>query len=202
MSARSEFQGDEGGGVLIEFTAVFLLFITLLFGVIEFSYAFYQWNAATKAMQIGARHAAVSDPVMRELPDIDGLDDADPGEPLAGSYLVECSGYGFGATYAPGCRCTGSECPAKTTYDKDAMQGIVDEMKKAFPRIDAKNVSVVYEYTKLGYAGRPGGPVPTITVSLRGLNFDFVLLSAFLGSSSIAMPNFATTVTGEDLRAG
>jgi hypothetical protein len=193
VSGNRSLRHGERGAVLIEFTAVFLLFITLLFGVIEFSYAFYQWNAATKAMQLGARYAAVSDPVMLELPEIDGLAATTPGEPLVGTYDVVC----VGKTEV--CVCTGSECPSDASYVGASMDGIVATMRRVFPRITKDNVTVRYEYTKLGYAGRPGGPVPTITVSLNGLNFEFILLSAFFTKDSVPMPNFATTVTGEDL---
>ena len=39
--------------------------------------------------------------------------------------------------------------------------------------------------------------MPTITVELTGLTFDFVFLSSLLGS--ITMPAMKTTATGEDL---
>ncbi len=50
-----------------------------------------------------------------------------------------------------------------------------------------------------GFAGRPGGPVPTVTMRLTGLNFDFVVLGGLLGFGPVQMPGLATTVTGEDL---
>lgn len=203
MADKLGSRRDERGTAVVELTVTFLLFITLVFGVVEFSYAFFQWNSATKAMQAGARYAAVSNPVMKELPDISGIrkvqgKDVVPGSDYAGSYLVVCTGAGSGS-----CKCTGDECQviSKNTYDSNAMAGIVAAMRKFFPKIKSENVTVTYEYTKLGYAGRPGGPVPTITVSLSGLNFDFILLSAFLSANRVPMPSFATTVTGEDLRA-
>ena len=39
-----------------------IIFLFLL-GAIDFLFAFYQWNAAAKAVQVGARIAAVSTPV-------------------------------------------------------------------------------------------------------------------------------------------
>lgn len=206
--------------MLIEFTAAVLTFFTLLFGVIEFSHAYYQWNAATKAMQHGARLAAVSDPVLAELRSIDGLSQALPGQPYAGSYDVTC-GWPSNGTQGR-CTCVGGECPGRLslTYNERAMWDIVYGRGRStpcappsnarelgmchiFPRIEERNVVVRYTYTGLGYAGRPGGPVPTVTVSLQNLEFPFILLGAFLPTNSIPMPDFATTVTGEDLyRAG
>jgi hypothetical protein len=179
----------------MEFTATLLVFLTLLFGVIEFSLAFYQWNAATKAVQFGARYAAVSNPVMKELKDIDGTGGANTGDPYAGTFDIICDG----SLATPTCTCTGSECPASCcTYLPAAMTGIVSAMQKAYSPISSKNVVVRYTFTGLGYAGRVGGPVPTITVSLKGVQFKFILLS-FLLRNSMSMPGLSTTVTGEDL---
>lgn len=198
MAGKKSFLRDESGTAIIEVTVTFLLFITVLFGVVEFSYAFYQWNAATKAMQLGARYAAVSDPVLTQLPSINGLASkgVNAGDPyVANAYLVVCTGSNRT------CTCTGPECPGTKTYSQGAMDNIVASMDRVFPRIAAQNVTITYAFTSLGYAGRPGGPVPTITVQLTGLNFNFILLSAILGRNSIPMPDFATTVTGEDLSA-
>ena len=196
MSGKRTARKDESGAVLIEFTVTVFVFLVILFGLIEFSLAFYQWNAATKAVQFGARYAAISDPVLEELPDIDGLAAASPGDAYAGSYDVVCDG----SLATPACSCVGTEFPASLTYVTAAMNNIVTAMQRAYPNITSKNVKVSYTYTRLGYAGRPGGPVPTITVSLTGVKFNFILLS-FMLPNSINMPGLATTVTGEDLKA-
>src|SRR6185503_11167981 len=76
---------DESGTALIEFTAAAFTFFIILFGVIEFANVFYQWNAATKAVQFGARLAAVSDPVSDNLTETDmsGLSSTVlPGDPM------------------------------------------------------------------------------------------------------------------------
>lgn len=206
---RKSVWQDESGSALLEFTAGVFTFFMILFGIVEFSYAFYQWNAATKAMQQGARLAAVSDPIMLELPQITGLGRSLPGEPLAETYEVECNG----RTQA--CVCDGEECPPTATYVQAAMQTILYGRGKTsctspqnhlqmgmchlFGRLKESNIVVRYDYTDLGYAGRPGGPVPTVTVSLQDLRFEFILLAAFLPGKFINMPSFSTTVTGEDL---
>jgi len=60
-------------------------------------------------------------------------------------------------------------------------------------------VQIVYAQTGLGYAGRSGGPVPTITVSIQNLPFQFFFLGGLLGFGNINMPGLQTTITGEDL---
>src|SRR5258708_4269898 len=65
--------------------------------------------------------------------------------------------------------------------------------------ITAANVTIVYTQTGLGYAGRPGGPVPTIMVSLQNLPFQFFFLSGLMGFANMNMPAMTTTITGEGL---
>jgi hypothetical protein len=52
-----------------------------------------------------------------------------------------------------------------------------------FSRITAANVKVVYTQTGLRFAGRIGGPVPTITVSLES-TFPIFLPKRFTGVST------------------
>ena len=61
------FQRDETGAVFVEVAVLFPIIITVLFGSVDLLYAFYQWNAAAKAVEVGARIAAVSDPVASGL---------------------------------------------------------------------------------------------------------------------------------------
>lgn len=219
---------DISGAVMVEFTAAATVFLLLLFGSVEFANAFYQWNAATKAVQWGARVAAVSDPIYTATPKMDftatitGLNAGDPlpysTTPASNAFDITCDGT------ANTCTCVGMVCPTMGAQNSTAFNALVFGrgngtscigtganigMCNLFPRITSKsNITVRYQYTRLGYVGRPGGPVPTITVSLNQttpLQFQFVLIgglmkignTAFPGS--INMPTFATTVTGEDL---
>jgi Flp pilus assembly protein TadG len=214
---RKNIWRDESGAALIEFTAAVFTFFIILFGVVEFANVFYQWNAATKAVQLGARLAAVSDPVSSDLLTLTGMEDgALPGATMPAFDRVcnsdsitgatgACTGGIYDATSAAAMqtivfgRCqTGVDCPRTTCVGSGANIG----MCNIFTRVTPLNVSVRYQYTGLGYAGRPGGPVPTITVSLIGttpLTYDFILIGGLAGLSSMQLPSFATTVTGEDL---
>lgn len=211
---RRSFWDDESGATMLEFTVGMMTFFVILFGIIEFTYIFYQWNAATKAVQFGARLAAVSDPVSSDLKTMTGLGGGtDPGEAMP--YFVRtCT-----ATTATG---SGGSCSGGT-YEAAAMQAIVfgrnaagdpltacgapsgnslrNGMCNYFSNINsAQRVEIKYEHTALGYAGRPGGPVPTITVSLTGISYNFIFLNSLMGFVGAPVPALATTVTGEDLR--
>jgi hypothetical protein len=192
---------------MVEFSIVALFLFSLVGGLIDFSLAFFQWNAASRAMQAGVRVASVSDPVAR------GIEDWQfaalvPGDPMP-SFTVTCQ--------AGACLCTGT-CPSNPTYNSQAMTRIINGrnlqcggaaeptglpgMCDVYWRIQPQNVIVRYSQgTSLGFAGRPGGPVPTITIELTGLQYDFIFLRNLIPSRFMTMPAMSTSATGEDLRA-
>ena len=72
---------DERGGVLVETTVMLGILFIFILGSVDFLMAMYQWNAASKAVQVGARIAAVSTPVANGFIAITGLEGgADAGD--------------------------------------------------------------------------------------------------------------------------
>lgn len=222
MSVKvKQFLRDDSAATIVEHAATMLTFFLILFGVIEFSYLYYQWNAATKAVQYGARLAAVSNAVPTGFTAMTGIGGSvyagDPmpafditcfGSNATGS-AVSCQGtitagtasalqgIVFGRDHLTGLSRSVCDFAPKTT---EAMRRSVGMCNFLFGnRLQANNVQVRYQYTGLGYAGRPGGPVPTITVSLRNMQYQFIFLNGLMGLAPLNMPSFATTVTGEDL---
>lgn len=200
---------DQTGAVFAEFAIMLPVVVFIVCGSVDFLYAFYQLNAAAKAVEVGARIASVSDPVaagLNDLPNEAVLNGAEPEGSLP-SFTVTCSGQR--------CSCSGT-CTGMSNnpIDQAAMNRIVFGrnatscgnvtsyyamgMCNLLPSITPANVVIVYTQTALGYAGRPGGPVPTITVSLRNMRFHFFFLTPLLGLH-IAMPSMTTTVTAQDL---
>ncbi|HEX6963532.1 MAG TPA: TadE/TadG family type IV pilus assembly protein [Lacipirellula sp.] len=220
---------DEGGAALVEMSIVATMFLIVTFGLVEFSFALWQWNSASKATQLGARLAAVSDPVWDEL--TSDLTLAGVGGTVGGgivTFTVRCDGADATCTVEEnGCMPnpdsgsgTCPSFPSRATFDPEALDTIVYGREGAsdaedgtcnvgpdgfpgmcdiFRRVKPENVSVRYYYSGLGFPGRPGGPVPTITVRLTDMTFDFVVLNALLGFGPITMPDFEVTMTGEDL---
>jgi Flp pilus assembly protein TadG len=203
---------DQAGAVLVEVTVMMTIMLVFLLGSIEFLFVFYQWNAAAKAVQIGARIAAVSDPVAVGL---NGLSTAvvgsfrPPGSAMP-SFVITCDG----STAQCTCSSAGT-CPGDVAYNSAAMNTIVfgrgssscgdaasfynTGMCDVFPRIAPANVVIVYAQTGLGFAGRPGGPAPTITISLKNLPLQFFFLSGLMGFTDLQMPPLTTSITAEDL---
>jgi hypothetical protein len=212
MGVANNIAKETDGSVLVETTVMMSLLMILLFGSIDFLFAFYQLNSAAKAVQVGARIAAVSAPVATGLNRLSALATRAivPGRAMP-SFSVTCDGA------AAACNCTGF-CTGVGEYDAAAMNTIVfgrgstacndatssyfAGMCDIFDQITPANVIIVYTQNALGYSGRPGGPVPTITVSLQNLSFHFFFLGALKGFHDIQMPAMTTTITGESLCSG
>jgi hypothetical protein len=203
---------DQQGSVMVEVTIMLSITLVLVLGAIDFLLLFYQWHAAAKAVQIGVRLAAVSDPVASGLNNLSQAvvsASVPPGAAMP-NFVVTCDGR------TGTCSCNGANaCRGMKGYDGTAMNTIVfgrgssscSDAKSAdvvgmcdiFPRITPANVKIVYAQTGLGYAGRPGGPMPTITVSLQNLPFQFFFLRGLVGFHDFQIPASTVSLTAEDL---
>jgi hypothetical protein len=203
--SANAFARDEAGATMVEFGLVAGVLLTLAFALFEFSHAFHQYNAASKALQVGARRASVSDPVALDLRTLTGLGPAEPGDPMP-AFERRCSG----ATRS--CTAGGFDEAAFNTILFGGPTAacpmtpqVLAPMCAVFPRLRREHVEIDYVHTGLGFAGRPGpagragGAVPTITVRLTNLNFDLVVLNRLLGLPPLAMGGLSATATGEDL---
>src|SRR6476620_1128755 len=106
---------DTGGAVMVEFALVLTLTLLLTGGILEFLFAFWQWNAATKAVERGARIAAVSNPVPSNLAtawaNLTIPSGSSPGDRYpSGTYSITCTGSGTTAGT------TGASCPTPTGW--------------------------------------------------------------------------------------
>jgi Flp pilus assembly protein TadG len=222
IACLRRFSRDSRGNVMVEATVMMTIIFVFLLGGVDFLFAFYQYNAASKAVQMGARIAAVWDPVASGLSGL-SASAASSGTYTAGSampnYSVTCNG----STSSCG-TCSGY-CTGVSGYSADAMAAIVCGrgatnatcssgcptaaslyavgMCQLYSGIRMANVVVTYTQTVLGYVGRPsaiGGPVPTITVSLQNVPFKFFFLGGLLGfgtNGQITMPPLTTSITAE-----
>lgn len=195
----ARFRRSESGVTLIEGLIVFPLMLTVIITFVEFGYAIFQWEQTGRAIAIGARTAAVSNPVT-DISSLGANTGTIPGTPVdEGALRVSCVGDGASAAL-PKCNASfsrilfGSDGICKTAYG-GAYAGMCD----VNPQIEAKNVIVTYTRDGLGYIGRDSGPVVSVTVQLRDLNFRTFFLGPLLGVRSIPVPRSPVTVTGEDL---
>ncbi|TIP06141.1 MAG: pilus assembly protein [Mesorhizobium sp.] len=204
---RRGFRASECGATMVEAAIAMPLLLTLLLGFVDFGYAFYQWNAANKAVQAGARLAQISSPVASGLSQEakTPTDSLDVGKAVpANTYNYICTANAAGTV---SCACgTGATC-----QDLTASQAAFDfifngsagraGMHSYLPMLTKSQVRIQYQASGLGYWTRPNGPVPTITVSIVGHQFQFFFLAGLLGFNNITMPSMLSTVTGEDLKS-
>lgn len=196
----ASFLRNRAGAVMAEFALAGIFIIMVLMSIIELSSALWVWNSAAKAVQMGARLAAVSAPVSSDLTTMTGMEGgAAPGSAMpyfirvCNGQTATCSGGTYDAA-AMNWIVRGSDGVCGTTV---GVRGICD----LYPRIQPQNIVITYEQTGLGFAGRPGGPVPSITVKVQNLQFPTPVLGIFSGLVNLTLPPFQTTVSGEDLRS-
>jgi hypothetical protein len=171
------------GAALVEMAIGLVLFLLLVFGVLEFALAIFDWSKEVEATRAGARYAIVNDPACDiygegALPSCPGGDTIDPDN---------CPGASIEVT------------PAGCNADPDdAACRIAAVMRNIMPRIADGNVRIVYGCSDAGYRERPF-VVPTVTVRTSGVEHNF-LLPGLLGiEATVTLPGFSTTRTGEDL---
>jgi len=212
---------NEAGATMVEFAIAATVVLILLGGIVDFLFAFWQWNSAMKAVEIGARIAAVSDPVAGGLMSMPttlatGGKTGQP-FPVDGIGPFVCDGATQACCLGPATSCAAGASVAGITYDANAMNWIVygrnnsscvnetsaynvgmcQILSMLNPPLSPANVMIEYRMTGLGYQGGP--PVPTITIWLKNVNFRYFFLGGLLHFADIALPTPKTSITGEDI---
>lgn len=200
----ARFIDDECGTTLVEFAVVFVLFLVLMFGLIDFGRLAYRFVVADKAMQIAARVATVRPAACPGVPEVYSRGPSTVTPP-----------YRFGTS----CRDDAGICrnPGTITCAGDANDPTATEVWGRISGLlpgDAtvQNLQFSYRYDEnLGFLGGPYTPV--VTVELQNLDFQFIhplgsLLSmtgataTFQDNLSIPFPSMSTSLPGEDLAQG
>ena len=201
---------DQNGAVLVESTIMLTISFVFILGSIDFLMLVFQWNAAAKAAALGARIAAVSDPVasgLNALSTVVVSADLPAGSAMP-FFAVTCVGS------SRSCRCEGV-CTGVIAYDSTSMNSIVfgrgssscTDASSAYgagmcdivPTITPANIVISYIQTGRGFAGRPGGPVPTVTVSIINLPFRFFFIGGLFRNNRAIMPPVSASTMAEDL---
>ena len=177
---------------MVEFALVAMVFFLFIFGIFDFGRALWQWNAAAKAAHWGARYAIVNNPVASGLAGFDGL-------AAAGGNGLSVP---LGAVNPNPVVCDVTGCNGYGPLDATAFNDIVVVMQAIYSHVQPANVVVEYEHVGLGFAGNPFGMdiVPTVKVRLQGMVFNLIT-PGLSGLATITMPDFVTTLIGEDLQS-
>ena len=187
---------DSRGMTTVEYALVVSLFFLFVFGIIDFSKAFWEMNNAAKATHFGVRFAVVNDPVSDAVI-FDGAAAGVPnGEPVPiatfnGGAPVVCSRPGGSAT-----------CDAGNADDA-AFMAIVARMQLIYAKIQPENVIISYEHVGLGFSGSPFGSSidPMVTVRVTGLTLNLITPGLAQLAETITIRDFQSTQLAEDLES-
>jgi Flp pilus assembly protein TadG len=177
---------------MVEMSIIIMLLLSTTFAVVDIGFALWQFNSADKATQIAVRAAIVSDPVADGLQNYDCM----TATAIPGTWCSDPAAQSFGTVVCEGktASCTGGFAFSTITANE-----ILAKINGINGAITMDNVVFEYEDLRLGFAGR-GAPIAAVTVRLVDMNFEFLLLDAFIaGSGPISMPDFRSTLSTEDL---
>ena len=199
------FVEGQAGVTMVEALLTIPLVMLVVAGMIEGGMMMYQFSQTAKAMQIGARLAIVSDPVVADMSALTadyptgsegGPVPTDPVSVVCGAGASPCDADALERIY------DGGDGACGASGNPGDLVGVCD----VAPFISPGNLRISYIRSGLGYVGRPLGPVVTVRVEVRNLRFDtFILddvISFFLPSStfgSFLIPAQPVTLTSEDL---
>ncbi len=192
------FWQDQYGVTLTEGLITLPLVLLVFAAFVEFGYAMSQWNQTVKALQFGARLAAVSDPLTSDFVDVFPTDADDP--------LNNGDATPNDATISSTCGPALANCSDelnRVVMGSDGVCGVAGDPNPGICdlnwRIQPANLVVTYQRSGLGYWGRPNGPVLSMRLEVRNVTFDLPLLGALLGLDQIEVPAHPVTLTTEDL---
>lgn len=180
------------GASAAEFALVLPVLLVFLFGIVDAGRFAWEYNKAEKATQVGARFAAMTDPVAPNLTTYDFT----AGGLTAGDN-IPASSFGTVKCTSTGCVCSVAPCPVGVGAQTGAWTQLVARMRQIDPAIQAANVQVEYRGSGVGFAGDPNGMdiVPIVTVSLSQMTFRPLTT---LNMAIVNMPDFHTSLTTED----
>ncbi|APG85559.1 hypothetical protein SAMCCGM7_Ch2822 [Sinorhizobium americanum CCGM7] len=192
------FRQDESGVALTEALITFPIVMLMFATFIEFGYAMSQWNQTVKALQYGARLAAVSDPLTSDFDEVFPTEADDPlnnGDATPNDATIS-------STCGPDLENCSDEL-SRIVLGSDGACGTAGDPRPGICdinwRIRPENLVVTYQRSGLGYWARPEGPVVTMRLEVSDVTLELLFLGPLLGFDEIAVPAHPVTITTEDL---
>ena len=198
---RATFLRDERGITSVEIAVLAPILFASVLASFDAGLYVWRWSQAVQAARMGARLAAVSDPVSSELGLMTGTETgAAAGEPV-GAYVRVCTpsnaqctnGGTYNATamnriyYGPG----STTCGQAPSRDSAGMCDVL-------PLLKPQNVTVTYQSSGVDTAGIAGSLRPLITVKIANAGPRLVLFDKILPAT---LPVVEVTMLAEDLRS-
>lgn len=169
------------GAALLEAALTLSLFLTLVCGIVEFTFYQLDANRAAAASRALIRYAITNDPVC----DLAG---GCPGEAAA----LTCPG---GAPVSVTLDQVAAACTADSTQSACRMLRIATVL---VPRAQPQNVRVTYACSDAGFGERPQ-PIPLVTVTIAGVPHTVVTAGLVGFDPTLILPTASSSRTGEDM---
>jgi Flp pilus assembly protein TadG len=166
-----------------------------MFGIIDAARLLYTINQMQKAVDIGARHAVVTNIMAQGLADYDF---AASGGLAQGASIPQSAFSGVQCSVS-GCTCkSGTGCVDPGEFKSTDFANLIQRMTAIYPPMLDTQLQVEYDWSGIGFAGDPNAPdiAPIVTVSLRDLRFQPV--TTLLFSTDVPLPAVRASLTLED----
>ena len=200
MRRFSSFFRHQGGMSAVELAILAPVLFTAVLSTFDLGLYFWRWNQAVQAARLGARVAAVSNPVSSDLSTATGVAGAvQPGDTV-GAYQRVCSGGTKTCTsgvfneaalnrifYGP----SGAGCGDATSREAAGMCDVLSTL-------ELSDVSITYSASGIETAGVAGSLRPLVTVRISGAGPRLVLFDKILPAN---LPVTEMTMLAEDLRS-
>lgn len=180
-----------------EFALVLPLLLVFVIGAIDVGYYAWNLNQAEKATQVGARYAAVTDPIASDILTASYVNVNVGGTVVTQGDRIPAAALGELRCISTGCTCAANPCPG-TTFNATAFANLLARMQNVFPQIAAEDLEVTYSGSGLGYAGNPNGPDISPIITVRLLNMQYTPLTFAPFDGNVGLPDFSYSLTGED----
>lgn len=187
---------ESGSASTIEYVVLLLPLLALVFTSFQIALAYHFSLTAQKAVELGARIAAVRDPVHTALPATNGLNPNGLFEIGDACAAGACEDMGGPFT------CSGEDI-GTGVCDATAWAAIAQEVASLAYLLDPNDLSITYYYGALGFADGPFTPIVEVKIRERPffLQFFFNLGIGQGGDDAqeVGLPAVAATAIAEDL---
>lgn len=191
---RAFGRNENGSAATLEYVVLLLPLLALVFTSFQIALAYHFSLTAQKAVELGARIAAVRDPVFTALPDVNTLNNN--GEFEIGDACAAGACEDMGGPFT----CTGEDVGSELC-DATAWAAIAQEVANLAYLLDPDDLSITYFYGALGFAGGPFTPIIEVRIRERPffLQFFFNIGIGESDGNEVGLPSVAATAIAEDM---
>jgi len=186
---KERYLSGESGSVTVEFTTIFLPVMLFVMTVLEIGIAFQLSSSAQKAAVLASRLAASQEPVHEQVWD---LNEVDPDNGQAGDSCFQPDAPDACVAPTEAWVCDGAALGAECSADR--FNRLLTELRRTYPTVDASDITVRYDYRRLGVAGGPFVPQISVSIDARESPVQFLSLVGLLQLRPVT-----ASILGEDM---